>query len=137
MEGDLDLGDLLLIAEAVLEEPAEHLQLRASIPRAQAALEEAFASFEGVYFYSDPVQRAAICCSRIIRRRPFPRRNSWIAYECMREILEREGLSWAQRSGDAGEISAAIEALAAARLSEEKFVSWVRSRASLDLTRRS
>jgi prophage maintenance system killer protein len=132
MGGDLDLGDLLLIAEAVLEEPAEHLQWRASISCAKAALAEAFASFEGVYFYSDPVQRAAICCSRIIRRRPFPRRNSWIAYECMREILEREGVSWSQPARDAAEIGAVIEALAAGTLSEEKFVSWVRSRATLD-----
>lgn len=132
MEGDLDLADLLLVAEAVLEEPAEHLQRRASIPRAQAALAEAFASFEGVYFYSDPVQRAAICCSRIICHCPFSRRNSWIAYECMREVLEREGFSWAHASGDVAEISAMVEALAGGTLSEEKFVSWVRSRASSD-----
>lgn len=130
MRDDLDLGDLLLVAEAVLGEPAEHLQRRASIPRAQAALAEAFASFGGVHFYPDPVQRAAVCCSRIIRRRPFPRRNSWIAYECMREILERERFSWFP--GEPAEISAMIEALAAGTLSEEEFVSWVRSRVSLD-----
>jgi len=131
MRDDLDLGDLLLIAEAVLGEPAENLQRRASIPRAQAALADAFASFEGVYFYPDPVQRAAICCSRIIRHRPFSHRNNWIAYECMQEILEREGFSWSWSPGDAVEISAMIEALAVGTLSEEKFVSWVRSRASL------
>jgi len=121
-----------MIAEAVLEEPAEHLQREASIPRAQAALADAFASFGGVYFYPDPVQRAAICCSRIIRHCPFPHRNNWIAYECMREVLEREGFSWAQSPGDAAAISAMVEALAVGTLSEEKFVSWARSRVSLD-----
>lgn len=128
MGGDLDLGDLLAIAEAVLGEHAQHVQDGVSVPRAQAALAESFASFGGVYFYSDPVQRAAVCCSRIIRYQPFPRRNSWIAFACMREILERECLSWAQSSGNAAEISAMVEALAVGTLSEEQFVSWVRSR---------
>jgi prophage maintenance system killer protein len=132
MEGDLDLGDLLAIAEGVLGEPAERVQHRVSIPLAQAALAESFASFGGIYFYSDPVQRAAICCSRIIRHRPFPRRNSWIAFECMREILERERCSWTRSLGDAAEVSDMVEALAVGTLSEEKFVSWVRSRVAAE-----
>jgi death-on-curing protein len=130
MGGDLDLADLLLIAEAVLGEPAKHLQRRASIPQAQAALAEAFESFGGIYFYSDPVQRAAVCCSRIIRHRPFPRRNSWIAYVAMREILEREGYFWMRSPDHVAETRAKIEALAAEALSERKFVLWVRSRVS-------
>jgi prophage maintenance system killer protein len=128
MGRDLDLGDLLVIAEAVVGEPAEQLQHRASVPRAQTALAEAFASFEGIYFYSDPVQRAAICCSRIIRHRPFSHRNSWIAYLFMREILEREGFVWARSPDYVAETSAMVEALAGGTLSEERFVSWVRSR---------
>ncbi len=128
MGEDLDLGDLLAVAEAVLGEDAEDLQHGDGVPRAQAALAEAFASFEGVYFYSDPVQRAAICCSRIICHQPFPRRNSWIAYLYMREILEREGFSWPHFPDYVAEVSAMVEALAREALSEEQFVSWVRSR---------
>jgi prophage maintenance system killer protein len=128
MGGDLDLGDLLAIAEAVLGEPAEDLQHSVSVRQAQAALAEALASFGGIYFYSDPVQRAAICCSRIIRHRPFPRRNSWIAYLFMREILEREGFAWPHFPDYVAEVSAMVEALAVGTLSEEQFVSWVRSR---------
>jgi prophage maintenance system killer protein len=128
MGEDLDVGDLLAVAEAVLGEAAAGLEHSAAVPRAQVALAEAFASFEGIYFYSDPVQRAAICCSRIIRHQPFPRRNSWIAYLYMREILEREGFSWPHFPNYVAEVSAMVEALAREALSEEQFVSWVRSR---------
>ncbi len=128
MGEDLDLGDLLAVAEGVLGVPTEELQHSASVPRAQAALAEALASFGGIYFYSDPVQRAAICCSRIIRHHPFPRRNSWIAYLYMREILDREGFSWPHFPDYVAEVSTMIEALATETLSEEQFVSWVRSR---------
>lgn len=130
MGGDLDLGDLLMVAEAVLGQPAEELQHSPSLPQAQVALAEALASFGGIYFYSDPVQRAAICCSRLIRHQPFQRRNSWIAYLYMREILDREGFSWPHFPGYVAEVSTMVEALARGTLSEEQFVSWVRSRAT-------
>jgi death-on-curing protein len=64
----LELADLLLIAEAVLGESAEHLALVIGHSGADSALAAPFASFDGIEFFDDPVERAAICCSRIIRR---------------------------------------------------------------------
>lgn len=124
----LELADLLVIAEAVLDRPAEELARIVLISGAESALAAPFATFAGVVFYSDPAERAAICCSRIIRNHPFPDGNKRVAYECMREMLERAGLPWPRPSEDAVKIADTIEALAARELSEAAFVIWVRTR---------
>jgi len=128
MRERLGFVDLLLIAEAILEEPAERLHRTVSLWRVEAALAAPFAGDGGIELYPDPVERAAICCSRLIRNRPFPRRNEEIAYECMREMLERGGFPWPRPHDDAAEIADLLKALAVGTLSEERFVSWVRSR---------
>jgi death-on-curing protein len=127
----LGLGDLLLIAEAVLNSKAEQLARIVLVPSAESALAAPYASFGGVDFYPDAVQRAAVCCSRIIRNHPFPDGNKRVAYECMREMLERDDLPWPRPGDDAVEIAETVEALAARTLSEEEFVAWVRSRVAL------
>jgi death-on-curing protein len=131
MQERLDLGDLLLIAEAVLNSKAEELARAVLIPSAESALAAPFASFGGVEFYPDAVQRAAICCARIIRNHPFPNGNNRVAYECMREMLERADYPWPTPSEDADEIAETIKELAAGTLDEAEFVSWVRSRVAL------
>ena len=108
----LHLADLLLIAEAVLGTPAEDLARVVQIPEAESALAAPFATFAGVVFYSDPAERAAICCSRLIRNHPFPNGNKRVAYGCMREMLERADLPWPRPSQDAAAIAETIEALA-------------------------
>jgi len=131
MHERLGLGDMLLIAEAVLNSKAEELARTVLIPSAESALAAPYASFGGVDFYPDPIQRAAICCSRIIRNHPFPDGNKLVGYECMREMLERDGFPWPRPSEDAVEIAETVEALATATLSEEEFVRWVRERVAL------
>lgn len=129
MSQRLELADFLLIAEAVLRIHAEQLGRAVRIPAAEAALAAPFASFGGIGFYGDPVERAAICCSRIIRNNPLPDGNKRVAYECMREMLERAGLDWPVASGDdVDEIVQMIESLAARKLSEPDFVRWVKLR---------
>ena len=127
----LTLTDLLLIAESVLDTPATELALGLDVSRAESALAAPFASFAGVDFYPDPAERAAICCSRILRNEPFPDGNTRVGYGCMREMLELAGISW-PRSRDGGEaIAAMVERLAAREVSEENFVRWVRARTEL------
>ncbi|HSS05349.1 MAG TPA: Fic family protein [Solirubrobacterales bacterium] len=130
MSHRLELADLLLIAEALLGEPAERLASIVLVASAESALAAPFATFSGVDFYPDPVERAAICCSRIIRNHPFPDGNKRVGYECMREMLERDGIPW-PRPGDVEEIAGTIEALAAREISERAFVAWVRARTEL------
>ncbi|HET7445548.1 MAG TPA: Fic family protein [Solirubrobacterales bacterium] len=126
----LELADLLLIAEAMLGTPAEQLARVILVGSAESALAAPFASFDGIDFYEDPAERAAICCSRIIRNHPFPDGNKRVGYECMREMLERDDVPW-PRPGDVDEIAGTIEALAAREISERDFVAWVKARTEL------
>lgn len=130
MKTRLDLITMLLIAEAVLEVPAEQLARIVLVPSAESALAAPFATFGDVDFYPDPVERAAICCSRILRNHPFPDGNKRVGYECMREMLERGGIPWPRPSEDAEEIATMVERLAGRDVSEEEFVRWVRARTS-------
>ncbi len=131
MSHRLELSDFLLIAEGVLGIPAEQLGRHVRIPAAEAALAAPFAGLGGISFYDDPVERAAICCSRIIRNNPLPDGNKRVAYECMREMLDRGGVAWPRPREDAEEIAVKVEGLAARRISERDFVRWVKLRARL------
>src|SRR3954447_21760569 len=113
MADRLDFSDLLVIAEALFDEPAEHLARIVLVASAESALAAPFASFAGIDFYDDPAERAAICCSRIVRNHPLPDGNKRLGYECMREMLERSGLLWPRPSEDVDEIASTIEGLAA------------------------
>lgn len=131
MQQPLELAELLLVAEAVLGAPAERLARMVLVSSAESALAAPFASFDGIDFYEDLAERAAICCSRIIRNHPFPDGNKRVGYECMREMLERDGLPWPRPSEDIDEIAGTIEALAAREISEREFVAWVKARTEL------
>lgn len=128
MSERLQLDEFLLIAEAVLGIPAERLARSARLSAAEAALAAPFAGLDGLPFYGDPVERGAICCSRVIRGNPLPDGNKRVGYECMREMLERGGIAWPRPREDAEEIARTIEGLATQRISEQDFVRWVRLR---------
>src|ERR1700748_2590325 len=89
MADRLSVWDFLLIAESVLGIPAEELARNTSIPSLESALAAPFAGMADAMFYEDPVERAAICCSRLIRNHPLLEGNKEVSYECMREMLER------------------------------------------------
>lgn len=128
MSKRLEIADFLLIAEAVLEVKAERLARAVRIPAVEAALAAPFAALDGIPFYADPVERAAICCARIIRNNPLPDGNKRVGFECMRELLDRSGVVWPQPREDAEEIARRIEGLATGRVSEQDFVRWVKRR---------
>lgn len=131
MSNRLEIAEFLLIAEAVLGVEAERLARETRLPAAEAALAAPFASLDGLPFHPDPAERAAICCSRLIRCNPLPDGNKRVAYECMRELLDRDGVAWPRPREDAEEIAAKVEGLAARRISEPDFVRWVRLRVRL------
>jgi death on curing protein len=131
MSERLKLVDFLLIAEAVLGKLAEQLIRVVRVAAVESALAAPFAGFGGVDFYNDPVDRAAICCSRIVRNHPLPDGNKRLGYECMREMLERDGIPWPRPSEDVDEIASMIEGLAASTISERDFVRWVKRRTEI------
>jgi death-on-curing protein len=131
MDDRLELADFFLITEAVLGVPASDLVRVTNIPLAESALAAPFASFSTFDFYESPVERAAICCSRIIRNHPLPDGNKRVGYECMREMLERSGIEWPRPSEDAIAIAMVVEGLAARTISERDFIRWTQLRIEL------
>jgi death-on-curing protein len=131
MSHRLTLVDFLVISEVVLGAPAEELSRTVLIPSAESALAAPFATFGGTDFYPDSTERAAICCSRIVRNHPFPDGNKRVGYECMREMLERDGIPWPRPSEDVIEIATMVERLAGREVSEQDFVNWVKARTEL------
>lgn len=123
---EIDLADFLLVAEAILNVPAEELARGPRIQHAESALAAPYASYRGEAFYPDPVERAAILCSRIVRNHPLPDGNKRVAYVLMREALLREGLTFNHPEDDQEATADVIERLAARTLSEEKFVAWLK-----------
>lgn len=132
----LDLVDLLLIAEAVLDVPAEKLARMNRLPLAESAAHAPAASFSGVDFYPDLATKAAVLCAHLVKNHPFPDGNKRVGFLAMIEFVERDGYSWEPPPGDEdGEVSAQIILdLAAAPLTDariDELARWIRERAGI------
>jgi Prophage maintenance system killer protein len=130
MNEQIDLAEFLVIAERVLGADAKALKSAARLDAAESALAAPFMGFGDTLFYTDPAQRAAIVCSRIIRNHPLPDGNKRTGYLCMLIQLDRAGLTFTDPEGGQDATADVIEALAASTLSEEAFVEWVKARTS-------
>jgi prophage maintenance system killer protein len=121
----LAIGDLLLIAERELGIPAEQLKDEISLPDACSALAAPFPDRGEIDLYPHPVEKAGICCSRIVRARLFPDGNKRIGFECMCEMLARAEHPWPWAPGEVDEIVTKVNRLQAGATSEKEFVAWV------------
>jgi death-on-curing protein len=124
----LSIEELLLIAEAVLEAPAEGLARAARLGAAASALAAPFASLpdDRGDRYPALADKAAVLCSRLVRNHPLPDGNKRVALLAMLELIARNGGSWTPPPGGQDEIAATLEQLAARTLSEASFAAWVR-----------
>lgn len=120
----LDLADYLLIAEAVLGVPAEEIARWPGIGLAESALHAPAAGFEGVEFYPDVVDKAAVLCVRLARNHPLPDGNKRVAYLALLEFPSRNGIEWMPPSVE--ETVATVEDVAAGRTSERELADWLR-----------
>lgn len=120
------LADFLLAAEAVLGIDAERIARATRISLAESALAAPFASFEGNDLYTDPIQRAAILASRIVRNHPLPDGNRRVALLLMDMYLEEQGFSLQALPDD---IDRTLRDVVASQLSEADFATWLRARA--------
>jgi death-on-curing protein len=120
------IADFLLAAEAVLGIDAERVARATRISLAESALAAPFASFEGNDLYTDPIQRAAIIASRLVRNHPLPDGNRRVALLLMDMYMEEQGL---RLTASAQDIDRTFRDIAAGRLSEADLVIWLRSRA--------
>lgn len=115
------LEDYLLIAGAVLSLEAEQVLAVVRVGEAESALAAPFATFGGEVFYPDPVQRAGVLASRIVRNHALPDGNKRTALICMLELLERGYILIASQD----ERAEAIEQLASQELTEPAFIRWL------------
>lgn len=123
----LSIEDLLLIAEAVLDVPAEKLARAARLGAAASALAAPFAAVgdHGPERYPALADKAAILCSRLVRNHPLPDGNKRVALLAMLELVARNHGVWLPPAGGQDEIARTIERLATRELSEARFVRWV------------
>lgn len=127
----VELGDFLVIAEIHSGIDASQL---ARIPRviglAQAALAAPFAGFGDYEAYPALHEKAAVYCARIATYHPLPDGNKRVAYDVMREFLDRNDAVFVHPPGGLDETAQAIEDLAANVLSEQELTAWVLARIS-------
>ena len=127
----LDLADYLLIAEAVLETPAEELALAIRVDLAESALAAPAAQFGGVEFYPDFANKVAVLCRRLIKNHALPDGNKRVGFLCAVEFAERNGYRWTPPPDDdpeGAESVRVIEGVAAGELDEQHLAEWVRAR---------
>ena len=127
----LDLADYLLIAEAVLETPAEELALAIRVDLAESALAAPAAQFGGVEFYPDFANKVAVLCRRLIKNHALPDGNKRVGFLCAVEFAERNGYRWTPPPDDDPEGTESvrvIEGVAAGELDEQQLAEWVRAR---------
>lgn len=120
----LDVADFLLIAEAVLGVPAERIADWPGVGRAESALQAPAASFGGVEFYPDVIDKAAVLCVRLARNHPLPDGNKRVAYLALVEFLARNQVDWEPPSVE--ETVAIIEGVATGDISERELADWLR-----------
>jgi death on curing protein len=131
----LGLADLLLIAEAVLGVPAEALALTTNLALADSALNAPAASYAGTEAHPGFAVKAAVLCARLCRNHAFIDGNKRVAYEALREFVARNGREWTDPEGDrpAGDETVKIMwDLAAGRVTEIEFTTWVSARIAVE-----
>lgn len=104
--------------------PAERIAGWPGVGRAESALNAPAASFGGVVFYPDVIDKAAVLCVRLARNHPLPDGNKRVAYLALVEFLARNGVEWAPPLVD--ETVAMIEGVAAGRVTERELADWLR-----------
>jgi len=125
------LGDFLLIAEAVLDVPAEVLALSTDLNLADSALNAPAASFGGQELHRPFARKAAVLCSRLCNNHPLIDGNKRVAYEALREFVARNGYEWVDPIDDwpdGDETVKLMLALASGQMDEDQLTTWVVAR---------
>jgi death-on-curing protein len=124
----LDLGTFLVIAEHVLDVPAEDLARLPGLHLAESALNAPAAEFGGVEFYPELEMKAAVLCARIAKNHPLPDGNKRTAFLAMVEFLDVNHKPWRRMDADPDETVSIIEGVAAGTVSEDVLAAWIRER---------
>jgi death-on-curing protein len=126
----LGLADYLLIAEAVLDVPAEILVDVCDLPLAESALNAPSASFGGLDLYPTMTEKAAALTYRVCNNHALLDGNKRVAYECLREFLAINDAVWTEPVDDDGddgddETVKIMWGLAAGNVTEQALAEWI------------
>jgi death-on-curing protein len=129
----LELADFLLIAEAVLQEPAKKIAEDSNLNLADSALHAPRARFAGEEFYPDFPTKAAVLCSHLIKNHPLKDGNAPVALVATIEFCQRNGFRWSPPPGDEDgeETATLLLELAAAPISQPlimQLAEWIAER---------
>ncbi|MGI8939742.1 MAG: type II toxin-antitoxin system death-on-curing family toxin [Iamia sp.] len=127
----LGLGDFLVIAETVLDVPAEVLALSTDLNLADSALHAPAASFGGYELHRSFARKAAVLCSRLCNNHPLLDGNKRVSYEALREFVARNGYYWTDPiddGPDGDETVKVILGLAAGQINEDELTGWIEHR---------
>jgi len=126
----LDLADFLLIAEAVLDIPAEDLARVAHMGLAESALHAPAAASGGVEFYPELASKTAVLATRLINNHPLPDGNKRVGYLCALEFVARNGGTWTHPPDDpeGDDTVATIEGVDAGQINEDTLTAWITER---------
>jgi prophage maintenance system killer protein len=114
-----------LVTAEVYDAAVEEVEAEISRSRAEASLAAPFPGPDEIVLYPDPVERAAICCAEIIRRRPLPHSNKRVGYKCMGEMLAH--YHWVLPSQDEPEVEENLDEWGAREMGEAEFIEWARA----------
>ena len=126
----LDVGDFLLIAEAVIGIRAEVLgRSERVVSQADSALHVPASGFGDVEAYPEFADKAAVLCSRIMQNHPLPDGNKRTAFLCMVEFIERNGGRLTLHAGDTpAKVADVLVDLASHHIGEREFAVWLDER---------
>jgi len=119
------VGEVLLVAERVLGKDWEELLRKLPPWVYRAAPDAPTYSFDEMSTPLEWVEEVTLYCARIIRDRPFGKRNLKIGYETLRMLLEWAKVPWPPPRERNDEIAGALEAFEAWEMTEAELVDWV------------
>lgn len=126
----LELSDYLLIAEAVLDVPAERIARLDRLDLADSALNAPAAGISGVEAYPQFTDKAAVLCWHLVKNHPLPDGNKRAALLCLIEFVQRNGRKWSGAPGDPAETDAIIRGVADGSIDQAELGRWVALRIS-------
>lgn len=127
----LGLADLLLIAEAVLEVPAEQVFYLCDTGLAESALRAPAAGYGDYEQYPSMAQKAAVLGARLCQNHCLLDGNKRLAYLSMREFVARNGYDWIAPAADELDGDETVKVmwdLAAHQMSEAELTRWIADR---------
>jgi len=128
----LDLVDYLLIAESVLEIPAEQLAQLDRLGLAESALNAPAAGFGEVEAYPDFESKAAVLCWHLVKNHPLPDGNKRAGFIALLEFCHRNGRPWHRAGDDPAATDAMIRGVADGTIDRETLKGWIAERTRTD-----